>query len=164
MARPFRKLEVLMDGTVYVFDRDASETLLERLDTFKLSERGVLWRLREDLRAALATEVEVPAEANPFDGEEEETPEAPPPAPRTAAAWPVTGGVVKDVSAENAEADSAEKTPRCRFCEQPGKRAGARKDGLGRIVERYYVCETEGCIAAKARTPQSAGVFSGGAR
>lgn len=76
--------------------------------------------------------------------------------------WPVTGGVVKNVAKENAEECGDCRIPRCRFCDAPGKRAGVRKDGLGRIVERYYVCETEGCLAAKVKTPQPANLFSGG--
>lgn len=53
---------------------------------------------------------------------------------------------VKNVAAEN-EAECGDcRVPRCRFCDQPGKRKGGRKDLAGRTVERYYVCETDGCI------------------
>lgn len=70
---------------------------------------------------------------------------------------------VKNVAAEN-EAECGDcRVPRCRFCDQPGKRSGGRKDGGGRVVERYYVCETVGCIASKMKTPQPAKLFSGGA-
>ena len=79
------------------------------------------------------------------------------------AGWPVTGGVIKNVAAENEASCGDCRVPRCRFCDQPGQRAGARKDGLGRIVERYYTCATEGCIAAKVKTPQPTKLFSGGA-
>jgi hypothetical protein len=71
-------------------------------------------------------------------------------------------GVCKNVAAENEAACGDCRVPRCRFCDQPGTRAGGRKDGAGRIVERYYVCETDGCIAAKMRTPQPAKLFAGG--
>ena len=75
--------------------------------------------------------------------------------------WPVTGSVCKDVSAEMAAEDRDVKTPACRFCGEPGKRHGARKDGFGRIAERYYVCETAGCLANKVKTPQPARIFAG---
>ena len=75
----------------------------------------------------------------------------------------VVKSAVKNVAAEN-EAECGDcRVPRCRFCDKPGKRAGGRKDLAGRTVERYYVCETDGCIAAKMRTPQPAKLFSGGA-
>ena len=70
---------------------------------------------------------------------------------------------VKNVAAENEAACGDCRVPRCRFCDQPGKRQGGRKDLAGRTVERYYVCETEGCIASKMKTPQPARLFSGGA-
>lgn len=72
------------------------------------------------------------------------------------------GSGPKAVAKENAEECGDCRVPRCRFCDQPGTRAGGRKDATGRIVERYYVCETEGCIAARMRTPQPMLLFSGG--
>lgn len=69
---------------------------------------------------------------------------------------------LKSVAAEN-EAECGDcRTPRCRFCDQPGARAGSRKDGAGRIVERYYVCKTSGCLAAKIGQPQPLALFTGG--
>ena len=70
-------------------------------------------------------------------------------------------GVLKSVAAENEAACGDCRVPRCRFCGQPGTRSGGRKDGAGRTVERYYVCATDGCIAAKMRTPQPARLFAG---
>lgn len=75
----------------------------------------------------------------------------------------VVKSAVKSVAAENEEECGDCRVPRCRFCDQPGKRAGGRKDQAGRTVERYYVCETAGCIAAKMATPQPAKLFAGGA-
>jgi len=70
--------------------------------------------------------------------------------------------VLKSVAAENEAACGDCRVPRCRFCDQPGERSGGRKDGAGRTVERYYVCKTAGCIAAKMATPQPMALFSGG--
>jgi hypothetical protein len=156
MAKPFRKLEVELNGTRYVLNRAASEMLLERFEAFGDDCGDPCKRLREDLRKALSTETDEPVPANPFDGEEPEVTE------ETTFVFKIAAGAVKDVAKENAEADRDEKTPLCRFCDQPGKRAGERKDGLGRIVERYYVCRTKGCIADKNKVPQPSRIFSGG--
>jgi len=150
MAKPFRKLEVLLGDGLYVFDRAAAETLLAQLDVSSCVCGEKVGKLREDLRKALSLETEEPAPANPF-AEDEGEPAAP---------W---DGAVRDVAAENAEADQEEKTPLCRFCEKPGTRSGERKDEAGRVIERYYVCGTAGCLAAKVRTPQPARLFAGGA-
>ena len=72
------------------------------------------------------------------------------------------GAGPKSVAKENAEACGDCRVPRCRFCDQPGERAGGRKDGSGRTVERYYICKTAGCISAKMATPLPMGLFSGG--
>lgn len=69
----------------------------------------------------------------------------------------------KSVAKENEEECGDCRVPRCRFCGKPGKRAGGIKNGAGRTVERYYVCETEGCVAAKMRVPQPGKLFAGGA-
>ena len=68
--------------------------------------------------------------------------------------------VCKSVAKENAAEDRDVKTPLCRFCEQPGKRAGERKDFEGKVAERYYVCVTEGCIAQRTGVPQPVKLFS----
>lgn len=74
----------------------------------------------------------------------------------------VKGAGVKNVAAEN-EAECGDcRVPRCRFCGQPGKRAGGVKNAEGKFTERYYLCETAGCLAAKMRTPQPLGLFAGG--
>jgi hypothetical protein len=70
---------------------------------------------------------------------------------------------VKDVAAEN-EAECGDcSVPRCRFCDQPGTRAGGLKDAGGRMTERFYVCKTAGCAAASIKVPQPARLFTGGA-
>lgn len=143
------KLEILFGNSIYVLTRPECERLLVGLDA--VPELGnVTGTLREDLRKALSAKEDAPVLPNPFEDEGEE-PAQGSPAP-----------VLKNVAKENAEACGDCRVPRCRFCDQPGKRAGGRKDGAGRTVERYYVCETEGCIAAKMRTPQPMLLFSGG--
>lgn len=69
---------------------------------------------------------------------------------------------LKNVAKENAESCGDCRIPRCRFCEQPGERAGGLKNPEGKITERYYICKTPGCIAAKVKTPQPMRLFSGG--
>lgn len=150
------KLEVLLEGAVYVFNRDMSALLLDRIETM---EGDVCAALRRDLRRALriADGLEQPLSEAPVpdDGEEED---------EGGQVFVDAGAVIKNVSKENAEACGDCRAPRCRFCDKPGTRAGGRKDGAGRTVERYYVCETAGCIAAKIKTPQPMGLFSGGGK
>lgn len=147
------KLEVELKGTRYVLNRTASAMLLEQLEGFGDECGDPCKRLREDLRKALDG-VEAVAPANPFD-EAEVTEEH-------TFVFEVAKGAVKNVAKEN-EAECGDcRVPRCRFCDMPGKRAGGRKNLAGRTVERYYVCETEGCLAAKMKTPQPAKLFAGG--
>jgi hypothetical protein len=136
----------LRDG-VYVLRREECVQVLAALEAAG-GLGPVAAALREDLRRALDGVERVPVE-NPFDGEEE------PPAPWEKAA-------LKNVAKENAEECGDCRVPRCRFCDLPVKRSGGRKDESGRTVERYYVCQTPGCIAAKVRTPQPLALFSGG--
>lgn len=62
---------------------------------------------------------------------------------------------------EPAANEDTEPMPLCRFCDQPGTRAGGRKDEFGRVVEKYYECHTKGCIAERTG-PLPADAFSGG--
>lgn len=39
---------------------------------------------------------------------------------------------------------------------------GRRPEVMNPTVERYYICNTEGCFAAKMKTPQPLALFSGG--
>lgn len=166
MSGPFRKLELLLAGTVYTFDRTAAEMLLARLEGGEMTD--ACRRMREDLRKALAWREgdDAPAFESPIT-EADDADEAADEAARSArpvvktTGWPTTGGVVKAVAKENAEACGDCRMPKCRFCGQPGERAGARKDGLGRIVERYYVCKTAGCLAARVGQPQPTALFAG---
>lgn len=152
MAKPFRKMEVLLNGSNYVLVRDGAEQLLAALNRQAAVCTEVLLKLREDLRVSLATETEEPAAV----WVEDET-------DRTEATeGTLNAQVVKDVAKENAEACGDCRVPRCRFCDQPGGRSGGRKDAGGKIVERYYVCQTPNCIAAKMATPQPAKLFTGG--
>jgi hypothetical protein len=158
MAKPFRKLEIELNGTRYVLNRAASEMLLGQMDAFGGECSEACKRMREDLRAALATETEEPEKANPFD-DESDGPEV---TEEHTFVLEIAKGAVKAVAKENAEACGDCRVPRCRFCNAPGERAGGRKDGSGRTVERYYVCRTENCIAARAKVPQPAKIFAGG--
>lgn len=145
------KLEILFRDAVYVFTGRECERMLGVLDA--VPEIGtVTGTLREDLRKALLDGSPAPVPENPFADESEE-----PPAPREA-----PKGTLKNVAKENEEACGDCRIPRCRFCEKPGERAGGLKDTGGRITERYYICKTPGCIAAKEKTPQPLRLFSGG--
>jgi hypothetical protein len=68
----------------------------------------------------------------------------------------------KAVAKENEEACGDCRIPKCRFCGNPGTRAGGIKNASGRTVERYYVCETPDCVAAQMKVPQPAKLFAGG--
>lgn len=145
------KLEILFRDAVYVLRSPECERLLAGLDA--VPEIGtVTGTLREDLRKALYAKADAPVLPNPFPDESEE-----PPAP-----WEAPKGTLKNVAKENEEACGDCRIPRCRFCEKPGERAGGLKDTGGRITERYYICKTPGCIAAKQKTPQPLRLFSGG--
>lgn len=144
------KLEILFRDAVYVFTGRECERMLAALDA--VPEVGtVTGTLREDLRKALSGVESAVTQPNPFADEPE------PPAP-----WIAPKDTLKNVAKENAEECGDCRIPRCRFCGKPGERAGGRKDGAGRTVERYYICKTEGCIAAKVKTPQPMRLFSGG--
>ena len=144
------KLEILFRDAVYVLRGGEVERALAVLDA--VPEIGpVTVTLREDLRRALGGVESAVTVPNPFADESEE-----PPAP-----WEAPKAALKNVAKENAEECGDCRIPRCRFCEKPGERAGGRKDGAGRTVERYYVCKTAGCIAAKMATPQPAVLFAG---
>lgn len=145
------KLEILFRDAVYVLRSPECERLLAGLDA--VPEIGtVTGTLREDLRKALSGVESAVTAPNPFADESEE-----PPAP-----WLAPKGTLKNVAKENEEACGDCRIPRCRFCEKPGERAGGLKDTGGRITERYYICKTPGCIAAKEKTPQPLRLFSGG--
>lgn len=146
------KLEILFRDAVYVLRSPECERLLAGLDA--VPEIGtVTGTLREDLRKAMSgVESTARTAPNPFFDESEE-----PPAP-----WEAPKGTLKNVAKENEDACGDCRIPKCRFCDQPGTRAGGRKDGSGRTVERYYICKTAGCIAAKMATPQPMALFSGG--
>jgi hypothetical protein len=145
------KLEILFRDAVYVFTGRECERMLGVLDA--VPEIGtVTGTLREGLRKALYAKADAPVLPNPFPDESEE-----PPAP-----WLAPKDTLKNVAKENADACGDCRIPKCRFCDQPGTRAGGRKDGAGRTVERYYICNTEGCLAAKMKTPQPLALFSGG--
>jgi hypothetical protein len=159
MAKPFRKMEVLLGDAVYVLGRSASETLIEMMDAYEGEVAEVLRELRVDLAKALDAETEGAAPVNPFETDTEEDPDAKSDAENILK----TVAVIKSVAKENEDECGDCRIPRCRFCDQPGTRAGGRKDGAGRTVERYYVCKTAGCIAAKMATPQPMGLFAGGA-
>lgn len=127
-----------------------TKAMIKRLDA--VPEIGtVTGTLREDLRKALSGVDSAVTAPNPFADDPEQ------PAP-----WEAPKDSLKNVAKENAEECGDCRIPRCRFCEKPGERAGGRKDGAGRTVERYYVCKTAGCIAAKLATPQPMALFSGG--
>jgi|GEM_PF-5837236 len=136
----------LLDG-VYVLRREERAKVRAALEAAG-GLGPVAVSLRDELRRALDGVERTPV-PNPFEGEEE------PPAPWEKAA-------LKNVAKENAEECGDCRVPRCRFCDLPGKRSGGRKDESGRTVERYYICQTPGCIAAKVRTPQPLALFSGG--
>ncbi len=145
------KLEILFRDAIYVLRSPECERLLAGLDA--VPEIGtVTGTLREDLRKALSGVESAVTVPNPFADESEE-----PPAP-----WLAPKDTLKNVAKENADACGDCRIPKCRFCDQPGTRAGGRKDGAGRTVERYYICNTEGCLAAKMKTPQPLALFSGG--
>lgn len=76
---------------------------------------------------------------------------------------PQAASALIDVAGENAEACGDCRVPRCRFCDRPGKRVAGVKHADGRVIEHYYLCETAGCIAAIAKTPQPLRLFAGGA-
>ena len=154
MAKPFRKLEIEFNGSRYVIGKSGAEMFLAFMDTFDLPEHKTFITLREDLRAALAAPEGEPEAApeNPFSDETEE-----PPVP-----WEAPKTTLKNVAKENEESCGDCRIPKCRFCDMPGTRAGGRKDGAGRTVERYYICKTAGCLAAKMATPQPMSLFSGG--
>lgn len=148
------KLEIVFREAIYVLDRMGCARMLIFLEHEEPEIGAVMVSLREDLRKALLGFERAETAPNPFedDGDEQEAP----------APYEVPAGTLKSVAAENkAECGDCRK-PRCRFCDLPGKMIGGRKDGLGRMVERYYVCETEGCIASKMKTPQPARLFTGG--
>lgn len=145
------KLEILFRDAIYVLRSPECERLLAGLDA--VPEIGtVTGTLREDLRKALSGVESAVTTPNPFPDESEE-----PPAP-----WLAPKDTLKNVAKENANSCGDCRIPKCRFCDQPGTRAGGRKDGAGRTVERYYICNTEGCLAAKMKTPQPLALFSGG--
>lgn len=146
------KLEILFRDAVYVLRSPECERLLAGLDA--VPEIGtVTGTLREDLRKAMSgVESTARTSPNPFFDESEEP----------AAPWEAPKGTLKNVAKENEEACGDCRIPRCRFCEKPGERAGGLKDTGGRITERYYICKTPGCIAAKEKTPQPLRLFSGG--
>lgn len=154
------KLEILFGNSTYVMVGPECERILEALDA--VPELGsVTGTLRDDLRKAISGGNLGVALPNPFPDESEDP--TPPWLQEKIAEKLDLPSVVKNVAKENEEACGDCRVPRCRFCDLPGKRAGGRKDLAGRTVERYYVCETEGCLAAKMRTPQPAKLFSGGA-
>lgn len=145
------KLEILFGSSIYVLRSPECALLLHGLDA--VPELGnVTGSLREDLRQALSGVQRAENAPNPFEDESED-----PPVP-----WEAPKAAVKSVAAENAAECGDCRVPRCRFCDKPGKMVGGRKDSAGRMVERYYVCETAGCLAAKVRTPQPAKLFAGG--
>lgn len=145
------KLEILFGSSVYVLRSPECERLLAALDA--VPEIGtVTVTLREDLRKALSGVESAVTQPNPFADESEE-----PPAP-----WEAPKATLKNVAKENAEACGDCRVPRCRFCDHPGGRSGGLKNASGKIIERYYVCQTPGCIAAKMATPQPASIFAGG--
>ncbi len=149
------KMEFELKGTRYVLNRAAGKMLLESLDGFGDACSDACKRMRDDLRKALDG-VEAATPANPFDGEEAEVTE------EHTFVLNIAKGAVKNVAAENKAACGDCRVPRCRFCNEPGERAGGMKDTGGRITERYYICKTPNCIAAKAKVPQPARLFTGG--
>jgi hypothetical protein len=146
------KIEILFKGSVYVLNRMGCANLLIWLEHEEPEIGAVMVTLRDDLRKALMDGAPAPAPENPFADESEE-----PPAP-----WIAPKAVIKNVAKENSDDCGDCRIPKCRFCDQPGTRAGGRKDGAGRMVERYYICNTEGCLAAKMKTPQPMALFAGG--
>lgn len=146
------KIEILFRDTVYVLNRMGCASLLIWLEHEEPEIGAVMVTLREDLRKALMDGAPAPVPENPFPDESEDP--APP--------WLAPKGIVKNVAKENSEACGDCRIPRCRFCEQPGERAGGLKNPEGKITERYYICKTPGCIAAKEKTPQPLRLFSGG--
>lgn len=151
------KLEILFRDAVYVLNRIECERLMPWLDA--VPELGaVTGTLREDLRKALNGVESAVTLPNPFDEDTEDEVAA----KRDAAEILKNIATLKNVAKENEEACGDCRIPRCRFCEKPGERAGGLKDTGGRITERYYICKTPGCIAAKHKTPQPMRLFSGG--
>lgn len=67
-----------------------------------------------------------------------------------------------DVTKENAEACGDCRVPRCQFCDAPGRVVGGLKNPSGKTYEKYYVCDTQNCIAHKAGTPMPLRLFAGG--
>ncbi len=145
------KIEILFRDAVYVLTGTHCMRFLACLEAdHELGE--VLGVLRRDLLKAISSKMETRDQENPFADESEE-----PPAP-----WVDTAPTLKNVAKENTDECGDCRIPKCRFCDQPGTRAGGRKDGAGRMVERYYICNTEGCLAAKMKTPQPMALFAGG--
>ena len=152
------KLEILFGRSVYVLRSPECERLLAGLDA--VPEIGtVTGTLREDLRKALSGVESAVTAPNPFDEDTEDEIAA----KRDAAEILKNIATLKNVAKENAEACGDCRKPRCRFCDQPGRRVAGIKDTGGTVTDWYYLCETEGCIAAKMRTPQPLRQFTGGA-
>ena len=151
------KLEILFRDAVYVLTGSDCEGMLLALDIVP-GIGTVTETLRKDLRKALSGVESAVTAPNPFDEDTEEEVAA----KRDAAEILKNIATLKNVAKENAEECGDCRIPKCRFCDMPGTRAGGRKDGSGRTVERYYICKTAGCLAAKMATPQPMGLFSGG--
>ena len=137
MRKPFRKLEVLMDGTVYVLGRAEAEALVFRMTNLEMLP-PTLSLLRDDLRAALATETEGPAPVNPFDGE-----------PETPAPWEKKTNVERPTS--NVQRPTEEGGLRCLFCGMPGESVCDRftKTTMWRCVNKDCFRNTQGYFTRK---------------
>jgi hypothetical protein len=137
MAKPFRKLEIALNGSVYVLNRAASEMLLGRLDAFGEVVGDACRTLREDLRAALAAETEGPVPANPFDAD----------------GVPVVEQTVAVRIVEEAVIRGEGVAERCFLCDQPGRELEGQS---------LWVCDTPGC--PRCGKPAARGFFETGIR
>lgn len=129
MAKPFRKLEVLLNGTVYILDRAEAEMLLAQFDASDavVGETARMWR--EDLRSALETETDETVTENPF---ADESGEPPVPWEKPDAQRPTPDARVGgDVATETA--------PVCLFCGKPGVASGSPVFDLWR-------CQNKDCF------------------
>jgi len=125
VAKPFRVMSIEFNGSRYVLDREAAETLSGQFNADDFSSDEPFRKMLEDLRAALATETEEPAPANPFDDESEEP----------AVPWPER----KPEAGGQRTEDGA---PKCFFCGHAGEVVkGTEKDD-----HPLWTCQEPFCV------------------